>query len=147
MTTSAARAGYRRGAGANSRSRRNTTGQKGIAMSEEPKPSGVLDLLSKMTADSLEACTLDDQTLMMVRIAALVAVDAAPASYMMNVAVADSAGVSTEQVQGVMAAVAPIVGTARIVSATGNIVKALGLALEMAEIAELEEEAESDPGL
>ena len=38
------------------------------------------------------------------------------------------------------AAVAPIVGTARVASATGNIVKAL--AVEM-EIAELEEEEES----
>ena len=37
-----------------------------------------------------------------------------------------------------LAAVAPIVGTPKVVAATGNIVRALGVALEMAE---LEEEA------
>jgi hypothetical protein len=36
-------------------------------------------------------------------------------------------------VRGVLAAVAPIVGTARVASATGNIVRALGLAIELAE--------------
>ena len=35
-----------------------------------------------------------------------------------------------------LAAVAPIVGTARVASATGNIVRALGFALEAAELDE-----------
>ena len=35
----------------------------------------VLDLLTKMTADSIEASTLDEKTLMLVRIAALVATE------------------------------------------------------------------------
>jgi hypothetical protein len=35
-----------------------------------------------------------------------------------------------------LTAVAPIVGTARIVSATGNIVRSLGLAIELAEVEE-----------
>ena len=43
--------------------------------------------------------------------------------------------------RGVLAAVAPIVGTARVASATGNIVRALGFALEVAEL-EAEEEAD-----
>jgi hypothetical protein len=42
-------------------------------------------------------------------------------------------------VQGVIAAVSPIVGTPRVVSAAGNIVRALGIATELAE---LEEETE-----
>ena len=41
----------------------------------------VLDLLARMTADSLEASSLDLQTLVLVRIAALVAVDAAPSNW------------------------------------------------------------------
>jgi len=36
-------------------------------------------------------------------------------------------------VRGVLAAVAPIVGTARVASATGKIVKALSVAIEIAE--------------
>jgi hypothetical protein len=99
----------------------------------------VLDLLTSMTASSLEATTLDDATLMLVRIAALVAVDAPPASYLMNLTAAGEVGLGLEQIQGVLAGVAPIVGTARVVAGTGNIVKALGVALEMAELESSEE--------
>ena len=97
----------------------------------------VLDLLASMTADSLEASDLDPESLMLVRIAALVAVDAPPASYLLNLGVASEMGIGVEDVQDVLMAIAPIVGTARVASATGNIVRALGFAIE---IAELEEE-------
>ena len=93
----------------------------------------VLDLLAGMTAASIEASSLDTETLMLVRIAALVAVDAPPVSYAFNLAAAGDLDIDPEQVRGVLAAVAPIVGTPRIASATGNIVRAL-------ELAELEEE-------
>ncbi|HUK94234.1 MAG TPA: hypothetical protein VLU96_04180 [Gaiellaceae bacterium] len=94
----------------------------------------VLDLLSKMTADSIEASDLDAESLMLVRIAALVAVDAPPVSYMLNIGAAGEAGIDAEKIRGVFAAIAPIVGTAKIASATGKIVRALGLALDMAEL-------------
>jgi len=96
----------------------------------------VLDLLSKMTADSIEASTLDETTLMLVRIAALVAMDAPPVSYSMNLGVASEIGITDEQVRGVLTAVAPIVGTARVASATTNIVRALAIAIETAELDE-----------
>ena len=95
----------------------------------------VLDLLASMTADSIEASSLDPDTLMLVRIAALVAVDAAPMSYIANLEVASDLEIDPDQVRGVLAAVAPIVGTARIVSALSNIASALDLELEAAEIA------------
>ena len=103
----------------------------------------ILDLLAGMTADSIEVSSLDAETLMLVRIAALVAVDAPPASYLLNLGAASELEIDAEQVRGVLAAVAPIVGTARVVSATGKIVRALALELEL-EIAELEEEAEDE---
>ena len=62
--------------------------------------------------------------------------DAPPFSYLMNIGVADEVGVDAEDVRGVLMAVAPIVGTARVASATGHIVRALGIALEMAELEE-----------
>ena len=99
----------------------------------------VLDLLASMTADSATASSLDAQTLMLVRIAALVAVDAPPASYLMNLGAAADTGLGAEQVRGVLAAIAPIVGTARVVSAAGAIVEALAVAIEVAEL-EAEEE-------
>ncbi len=93
----------------------------------------VYDLLAKMTADSIAASDLDAETLMLVRIAALVAVDAPPASYLLNIGAASEIGIEAEQIRGVLAAVAPIVGTARVASATGHIVEALGIAIEIAE--------------
>jgi 4-carboxymuconolactone decarboxylase len=110
----------------------------------ETTDTPILDLLASMTADSLEATTLDAETLMLVRIAALVAVDAPPASYLLNLGAASELEIGAEEVRGVLTAVAPIVGTARIASATGKIMKALAfeLELEVAEIeAELDEEA------
>jgi 4-carboxymuconolactone decarboxylase len=94
----------------------------------------VLDLLASMTADSIEASTLDPETLMLVRIAALAAVDAPSVSYLMNLEVASELDIDADQVRGVLAAIAPIVGTARIASATGKIVEALSVAIEIAEI-------------
>jgi alkylhydroperoxidase/carboxymuconolactone decarboxylase family protein YurZ len=102
-------------------------------MTDAKGDTPVLDLIARMTADSLEASTLDPQTLMLARIAALVALDAPPASYLANLSAASELGLDVDQVRGVLLAIAPIVGTVRIVSATGNIVRALGLALEMAE--------------
>ena len=93
----------------------------------------VLDLLATMTSESLAASTLEDRDLMLVRIAALVAVDAPPSSYLLNAGAASDAGIDVEQARGILAAIAPIVGTARIAAATGNMVRALGIALEVAE--------------
>ena len=101
---------------------------------EETSETPVLDLLSTMTEASIEASDLDPETLMLVRLAALVAVDAPPASYMLNLAVAGEVGVGADQVRDVLAAVAPIVGTPKVVAATGNIMRALGLALDLAEL-------------
>jgi 4-carboxymuconolactone decarboxylase len=109
----------------------------------DPGETPVLDLLGSMTVASLEASELDSQTLVLVRIAALVAVDAPPASYLMNLGAASELDVDVDQVRGVLAAVAPIVGTARVVSATGNIVRALALELEVAELAREAENEES----
>jgi 4-carboxymuconolactone decarboxylase len=109
-------------------------------MADQTSESPILDLLAGMTADSVETSDLDAETLMLVRIAALIAVDAPPASYLMNLGAAAELGIGEEQVRGVLAAVAPIVGTPRVVAATGNIVRALGFAIEMAELEEENEE-------
>lgn len=111
-------------------------------MSEKTADTPVLDLIGKMTTASFEATTLDSEKVMLVRIAALVAVDAPPASYLTNLGAAGEVGIGAEEVQAVLTAVAPIVGTPKIVSATGAMMRALGFALDMAELeAEEEEEA------
>ena len=102
-------------------------------MTDSMPETPILDLLASMTADSLAASSLDPGALMLVRLAALVAVDAPPSSYLLNLEAAGEVGLDAESVRGVLAAVAPIVGTARVASATGKIVKALSVAIEIAE--------------
>ena len=94
----------------------------------------------RMTAESIEASSLDPETLMLVRIAALVAADAPAVSYLLNLGAASEMGIDAEQVRGVLAAIAPIVGTARVASATGKIVTALEVAIEVAEMDEQDEQ-------
>ena len=107
----------------------------------EPTPEApVLDLLKSMTAESLAASSLDVETLALVRIAALAAVDAPPVSYLLNLEAASEVGIDPEQVRGVLAAIAPIVGTARVASATGKIVDALDVAIEVADLEAQSEE-------
>jgi 4-carboxymuconolactone decarboxylase len=100
----------------------------------------VLDLLASMTADSIAASSLDPETLMLVRMAALAAVDAPSVSYLLNLGAAGELGIDADQVRGVLAAIAPIVGTARIASATVKIVDALDVAIEVAGLEEQGEE-------
>jgi 4-carboxymuconolactone decarboxylase len=95
----------------------------------------VLDLLAEMTAASVAASSLDAETLALVRVAALVAMDAPAVSYLLNLGAAAELGIDGDQVRGVLAAVAPIVGTARVASATGKIVDAIAVELEIAELA------------
>ena len=103
----------------------------------------VLDLLERMTLDSLETSTLDAQSIALVRLAALVASGAPSVSYALNLAAAGEVGLGAEDVRGVLAAIAPVVGTARVVAATGRIVLALGVAIEVAS-AELDAELDAD---
>ncbi len=100
----------------------------------------VLDTLAGITAVSVAECDLPPRELMLVRIAALVAVDAPPASYLLNVGAASDAGLTAEDVQGILIGVAPIVGTPRVMAAAGSIMRALGFAIAVAETAaELED--------
>jgi len=93
----------------------------------------VLDTLADMTAVSIENNSLAPRELMLARLAALIAVDAPPASYLANAEAAADSGVTADDIQGVMIGVAPVVGTARVVAAGGNILRALGFAITVAE--------------
>ncbi|MEV0413861.1 carboxymuconolactone decarboxylase family protein [Streptomyces sp. NPDC050448] len=108
-------------------------------MSETP----VLDTLTAMTIDSIERCGLDADTLILTRIAALVAMDAPPLSYLAHIDAAAKTNLTAEQLQDVLVAIAPVVGTARVMSATGHIAQALGVAIAVAE-SDAEAMAEAD---
>ena len=88
----------------------------------------VLETIFQMHLDTLENCSLDPRTYHLVRIAALIAVDAPPASYLTHLSMAADDGVTAEDVQGVAVAIAPLVGSPRITAAAGHVLRALGLA-------------------
>ncbi|RFU19679.1 carboxymuconolactone decarboxylase family protein [Geodermatophilus marinus] len=83
----------------------------------------VLETLLQMNLDALERSGLDAETYLLVRLAALVAMDAAPASYLITLGMAEEGGLTAEKAQAVLVAIAPIVGSARVTAAAGAIVR------------------------
>ena len=108
---------------------------------DEENDTPLSDTLLAMTAVSLENTDLSPRELMIARIAALVAVDAPAVSYALNALPAADSDITLDDVEDILIAVAPIVGTASVVSATANIAEGLGFVIALAE-AELEAEAE-----
>jgi alkylhydroperoxidase/carboxymuconolactone decarboxylase family protein YurZ len=72
---------------------------------------------------------LDARSYALVKIAALIALDAPPASYLWQVANALDAGATPADLMGVLIAVAPQVGGPRTVAAAPELMVALGLSL------------------
>jgi Carboxymuconolactone decarboxylase family len=103
----------------------------------------VMDTLAVMTAASLENSDLSPREFMIARIAALAAVAAPPTSYALNVGAAADSGITLDDVEDILVAVAPIVGTARVISAAAGIAEGLGLVIALAEL-ELEAEFEAE---
>jgi len=92
----------------------------------------VLNFVQRVIESSFKESGLDPQTFMLVRMAALATLDAAPASWLMNIQASGEAGLVPETILGTLIAIAPVIGTARIISAAGNINKAFELAEALA---------------
>lgn len=84
-----------------------------------------MELREQLRAES----SLDNKTFALVKVAALVALDAPPASYLFQVQGALDAGASPREILGVLTAVAPQTGMTRVVAAAPEIMLALGLEL------------------
>jgi len=112
-------------------------------MTDTPAQTPVLETLAAMTAESVARCGLDANGLIAARLAALVAVDAPAGSYLLHVRPAIDAGVTVEQIQDILIAVAPIVGTPRTMSAAAKITEALGIVI-IALAEELDAEAHAE---
>ena len=82
-------------------------------------------LLADDRASAVEA-GLDPRTHALVRVGALIAIDAAPPSYMSAAESALETGATYEELVGTLIAVMPVVGVARIVSAAPNLGLAIG---------------------
>jgi len=112
-------------------------------MSDTSDDTPVLNTLADITAASVENNTLSPRDFMLARVAALIAVDAPPISYVANAPAVTEAGLTLDDVQGVMIAVAPLVGTARVMAAGGHILRGLGMAIAVAG-ADLDDDEDDD---
>ena len=91
----------------------------------------ILDVAAEINAVSLARTDLDPRTLMIARIAALVAVDAPVGSYFMHIGPAAEVGLTADDIEDVLVAVAPIVGTPRLLSSARKIVEAFDFAIQL----------------
>jgi alkylhydroperoxidase/carboxymuconolactone decarboxylase family protein YurZ len=82
--------------------------------------------------ENADAAGLDARTYALVRIAALITLDAAPASYQPVVAEAFAAGATADEVVGVLIAVMTATGVPRVTSAAPKLGLALGYDVEAA---------------
>jgi 4-carboxymuconolactone decarboxylase len=79
-----------------------------------------LETLARMQVGAVERSNLDEETYVLVRLAALVATDAAPVSYLGHLAGDGEVGVSMDEILGTFVAIAPIVGSSRVLSAASR---------------------------
>jgi 4-carboxymuconolactone decarboxylase len=83
--------------------------------------ASVLETLARMRVGALERSGLDEETYLLVRLAALAATDAAPVSYRAHLG---AARLSTTEILAALAAIGPVVGSARVLSAASKLVLA-----------------------
>jgi 4-carboxymuconolactone decarboxylase len=94
--------------------------------------AGDPDLLAEgleLRAQWEEKSGLDPRSFALVKVAALIALDAPPASYLWQVGTALDAGATPADLVGVLIAIAPQVGGPRVVAAAPELMMALGLPL------------------
>jgi alkylhydroperoxidase/carboxymuconolactone decarboxylase family protein YurZ len=87
-----------------------------------------LQALAQMHDRNFEASGLDEETYDLTRMAALTAMGAAPVSWLAHLGATRHHDIPRQRIVGTLIAVAPVVGTARTISAGANIAKALGIA-------------------
>ena len=85
-----------------------------------------------LDGSSFAASVLDERATALVRVAATIAVDAAPSSFQHAVSHALAAGATKEEVVATLEAVMPVTGAARVVSSAAKLGLALGYDVEAA---------------
>jgi alkylhydroperoxidase/carboxymuconolactone decarboxylase family protein YurZ len=85
----------------------------------------IIAAVAEEHSDALRHAGIDAPTALLVRIAALVTLDAAPASYCIHLSLADAAGLSADAIEATLMELVPLIGTARVISAAGKIKEAV----------------------
>jgi alkylhydroperoxidase/carboxymuconolactone decarboxylase family protein YurZ len=81
---------------------------------------------------SFATSAIDERTTALVRVAATIAVDAAPSSFQHAVALALAAGATRDEIVASLEAVTPVTGSARVVQCAPKVALALGYDVEAA---------------
>ena len=91
--------------------------------------TSMLEQAADLREELRRSSGLDPRTFALVKIAALVAMDAPPASFLWQVGEALDAGAAPRDILGVLTAIAPQVGMPRVVAAAPEIMVSLDLEL------------------
>ncbi|HXJ63526.1 MAG TPA: carboxymuconolactone decarboxylase family protein [Actinomycetota bacterium] len=83
-------------------------------------------------SDNLEASDLDPRTRSIIRLGALLALDAPSVTYQWNIQEAKAAGVTAEEIVGCLIAVAPLIGIPRVVAAAPDLAEMIGFDIDAA---------------
>jgi 4-carboxymuconolactone decarboxylase len=103
-----------------------------LALHDEDGIRSVLAISLGTNLGDDQACRLTPKAHALVRLAAMLALGAAPVSYQWGVGAALDAGATTEEIIGTLIAVAPISGIARVVQATPDVALPIGYDLDAA---------------
>ena len=92
----------------------------------------LLEAIARNGGPFATTAAIDERTAALVRVAATIAVDAAPASFQHAVALALAAGATSNEIVASLEAVTPVTGTARVVQCAPKVALALGYDVEAA---------------
>jgi 4-carboxymuconolactone decarboxylase len=92
----------------------------------------VIESLFATRLDNVDASGLDPKTHALVRLGALLALGAAPVSFHCSVEAAVAAGATEDEIVGALIAVAPVIGVARVISATPEVALSMGYDIDAA---------------
>jgi hypothetical protein len=96
--------------------------------------SPLIRTIRAMTDVSVANANLADREVLLVRLACLIAGDASPTSYLYNLAGPSAPALSVEEVEAVLVAAAPLVGTARVVIAAERISEAMAYPISVMDL-------------
>jgi alkylhydroperoxidase/carboxymuconolactone decarboxylase family protein YurZ len=89
-----------------------------------------LERLLEIHVENQMASGLDPRTYSLVKVAGLIGMNGPAPSYAWQIGVAREAGVTNEDIMGVLVALAPTIGMARVVSAATEMALAMGMNLD-----------------
>src|SRR5262249_61304736 len=104
-------------------------GPGGVMRGRAHGDSSILESVVGLRLHNLQASGLDPRSHALIKVAALIAMDAPPASYVWQISTALEQGVTADDLVGVLIAVAPQVGAPRIIAVAGDIGCDLGVRL------------------